>query len=142
MDFNSPHNAPMWRKSLHKEVGYFDTSFKSAGDYDFWMRCLLAGKTFYKLNDAHVVYYQNPEGISTRPDTKGVQEGRRIFKTYARRLVPDNAVMPITEFLAKSAFLPQPEECGDDSRYSMAQRGLRNVAMCTKYAGIKSGDKR
>jgi glycosyltransferase involved in cell wall biosynthesis len=35
--FNSPHNAPMWRKCLHEDLGYFDTHYKSAGDYEFWM---------------------------------------------------------------------------------------------------------
>src|ERR1019366_4212216 len=26
---NSPHCAPMWRKSLHEEIGLFDGSFRS-----------------------------------------------------------------------------------------------------------------
>jgi len=30
---------PLWRRSLHKKVGYFDPSFHGAGDADFWMRC-------------------------------------------------------------------------------------------------------
>ena len=60
--FNSPHNAPMWRKALHGEVGLFDTRYKSAGDYEFWARCVAAGKAFGKINTPHVVYYQNPDG--------------------------------------------------------------------------------
>ena len=74
--FNSPHNAPMWRKSLHQELGLFDTSYRSAGDYEFWVRCMAGAnhKRFGKINTPHVVYYQNPEGISTRPDTRGVEE--------------------------------------------------------------------
>ena len=66
--YNSPHNAPMWRKRLHHEVGMFDTTLKSAGDHDMWCRCLLAGKVFFKMNTPHVVYYQNPQGLSTRPE--------------------------------------------------------------------------
>ncbi len=34
--FVGPH--PMWRKSVHKEFGYFDESFEIAGDYEFWLR--------------------------------------------------------------------------------------------------------
>lgn len=33
-----PGPQPMWRKSLHQEFGYFDESFTSAGDYEFWLR--------------------------------------------------------------------------------------------------------
>ncbi len=29
---------PMWRRSVHEEVGYFDESFTIAGDYDMWLR--------------------------------------------------------------------------------------------------------
>lgn len=29
---------PMWRKSLHDTVGYFDEKFETAGDYEFWLR--------------------------------------------------------------------------------------------------------
>src|SRR5262245_47768324 len=87
--FNAPHNAPTWRKRLHDELSYTDISSRSAGDYEFWMRCLAAGKVFYKLNDAHVAYYQNPAGLSTRPDTRGVEEAKRIHRIYSRRLVPE-----------------------------------------------------
>ena len=88
--YNSPHNAPMWRKRLHSELGPFDTTLKSAGDHEFWLRCLQAGKVFYKINTPHVVYYLNPDGISTRPGTTGVSEGRNIQRRYGRKLLsPD-----------------------------------------------------
>lgn len=29
---------PMWRRSLHDTYGYFDASFVTAGDYEFWLR--------------------------------------------------------------------------------------------------------
>jgi glycosyltransferase involved in cell wall biosynthesis len=34
-----PH--PLWRKSLHAEVGYFDGRYKAIGDQDFWLRIAL-----------------------------------------------------------------------------------------------------
>ncbi len=91
--FNSPHNAPMWRKSLHQELGLFDTNFKSAGDWEFWLRCLWKGKSFLKINSPHVVYYINPEGLSTRPDTRGIEEGRQILRSYSRRLISPNLLL-------------------------------------------------
>ena len=91
--FNSPHNAPMWRKSLHQEVGFFDTNFKSAGDWEFWLRCLWKGRSFLKINSPHVVYYINPEGLSTRPDTRGIEEARQILRLYSRRLISPNLLL-------------------------------------------------
>ena len=84
--FNSPHNAPMWRKSLHDDLGLFDTSYRSAGDYEFWLRCMASGKRFGKINTPHVVYFQNPEGISTRPDTRGLEESYRILSRYSEQV--------------------------------------------------------
>jgi len=137
MRFNSPHNAPMWRKSLHDELGYFNTHYKSAGDYEFWMRCLAAGKCFYKLNDPHVVYYQNPNGLSTRPDTRGVVEAKEIHKTYGRKLVSENLVMPFEQFCSEKLLsVPAALDDGKHDRYAQAQRALRNAARRNKYAAV------
>jgi glycosyltransferase involved in cell wall biosynthesis len=85
--FNSPHNAPMWRASLHEEGEKFDTTFRSAGDWEFWLRCLTNGKRFRKINTPHIAYYQNAEGISTGPNTRGVEEGKVIFSRYSPKLI-------------------------------------------------------
>lgn len=85
--FNSPHNAPMWRRELHSELGLFDTTFESAGDWEFWLRCIAKNKVFFKINEPHVAYFQNPEGVSTRPNTKGVREGLRVWRRYSHKLV-------------------------------------------------------
>jgi hypothetical protein len=87
LQYNSPHNAPMWRKKLHEQVGLFDVSFRSAGDWDFWIRCISKGKQFFKVAPAHIAYFQNPEGISTRPDTRGRDEAFRILRKHGRRVI-------------------------------------------------------
>ncbi len=138
MKFNSPHNAPMWRKSLHDELGYFNINYKSAGDYEFWLRCLVAGKNFYKLNDPHVVYYQNPNGLSTRPGTRGVVEAKEIHKTYARQLISKNFVMPFEDFCSqKLPNMPIVMDAGKNDRYAQTQRALRNLARHIKYSTAK-----
>lgn len=134
MKFNSPHNAPMWRRRLHDELGYFDIRYKSAGDYEFWMRCLAAGKKFYKLNDPHVAYYQNPEGLSTRPDTRGVAEAMEVTRTYARKIVPRDVVISRGDYV-RALGLAWPEDADDGrlDRYHLAQQALRNLARRNKY---------
>lgn len=144
MEFNSPHNAPMWRRSLHDDIGYFDEALRSAGDYEFWMRCLLHGKSFYKTNSAHVGYYVNPKGLSTRPDTRGVEEGRAISRKYNRKIISPLLTGSHSEFLsqlemvaglgASSALPLDPPGVNDTTqeqaglRYDMVQSALCSVA--------------
>ena len=127
---NSPHNAPMWRKRLHSELGLFDTSFKSAGDHDFWLRCLQAGKVFYKINAPHVVYYQNPDGLSTRPGSAGIVEGRRIQRRYGRKLISPDLYLDRDSLEAKlrsvSGGLTAPDDGGPT--YERIQRLILSLA--------------
>lgn len=134
LDFNSPHNAPMWRKKLHDELGFFDTRYRSAGDYEFWLRCISAGKKFYKINDPHVVYYQNPKGLSTRPDTRGLAESCEILKTYARKLVPEEVVMSRDRLVDKLNILTGSSLEKKADRYGLVQSGLRELAISKKYS--------
>ncbi len=131
--FNSPHNAPMWRKRLHDELGYFDTNFHSAGDYEFWMRCLAAKKKFYKTNDPHVVYYQNPKGLSTRPGGRGLAEAMQVHKTYCRKLIPEDVVMPLARFREKLGSQGIDAQTSERNRYTLAQHALRDAARFRKY---------
>ena len=70
-------SQPMWRKSLHNELGYFDETLTCAADWDFWLR--ISSK--YKLK--HIpeflgLYYHNPDGI---------EHGRKIHSLYERYIV-------------------------------------------------------
>ena len=70
-------SQPMWRKSLHDEIGYFDESLLCSGDWDFWLR------TSQKYDFKHIpeflgLYYHNKDGI---------EHGRRIHSWYERNKV-------------------------------------------------------
>lgn len=82
LKYNSPHNAPMWRRSLHDRMGYFDTSYRSASDHDFWIRSALEGAKFLKIDDTLISYFFNPQGMSTRKDSPGAKEGKYITSFY------------------------------------------------------------
>lgn len=66
---NSPHCMPLWRKSLHDRFGYFDTNYLTAADGDFWLRCAVGGATIKMVNHPVGLYYENPTGRSTNPET-------------------------------------------------------------------------
>jgi glycosyltransferase involved in cell wall biosynthesis len=81
---NLPHNNPMWKKDLHDKFGYFNQDYKSAGDWDFWLRCAFGGATYMKHPDVLGVYYFNPTGMSTNPehDSWKKEHEREIFQNY------------------------------------------------------------
>ena len=80
---NLPHNNPMWRKSLHDKNGYFDDKYKSAADWDFWLRCAFAGSKFIKHPETLGVYYFNPLGISTNPENNSWKK-KEEFEVYKK----------------------------------------------------------
>jgi glycosyltransferase involved in cell wall biosynthesis len=85
MTNNSPNCFPLWRKRLHEELGKFDTSFGTASDYEFWMRCCSNNKRFDKIFDVVGSYYYNPEGLSTRTDSTNFKESEEIRRKYGKK---------------------------------------------------------
>jgi hypothetical protein len=85
---NLPHNNPMWRKSLHDRFGYFNENYKSASDWEFWLRCSFEGSKFEKLDDILGIYYFNPTGMSTNPENNEWKrkEEKEIFMNYVNKM--------------------------------------------------------
>ncbi len=97
LEFNSPHCAPMWRRSLHDRFGLFDETFRSAGDWEFWLRCAQGGATFEKIEPPIVQYFQNPTGISTSMDSPAIAEEEEIRTMYRDLLIaPERPLGPRT----------------------------------------------
>jgi glycosyltransferase involved in cell wall biosynthesis len=91
---NPPHCMPTWRKSLHCDVGYYSEDYRSAADYELWLRCLDQNKKIDKINLLVGNYYFNPVGLSTNPEEqpridKEVVRARTSYrnKNYGPKLV-------------------------------------------------------
>ena len=50
---------------MHDKNGLFESKYKSAGDWEFFLRCAFAGSKYKKLDQPLGLYYFNPKGIST-----------------------------------------------------------------------------
>jgi glycosyltransferase involved in cell wall biosynthesis len=81
---NSPHCMPLWRKNLHDRFGYFDESYMSAADGEFWLRCAFGGAKLELVNHPVGLYYDNPTGRSTNPEHlhKCLEEVKRSRQKY------------------------------------------------------------
>ncbi len=89
LDHNHPHSAPVWRRTLHDECGWFDIDLASASDWEFWLRCAAANKRFKKLPQPISVYYFNPEGMSSARTSVGPLEQWGIRDRYRELLTSE-----------------------------------------------------
>lgn len=74
---------PMWRKSLHDRFGYFDEFYKSAGDYEYWMRLASNGVKFYKIRGAVVgAYLKRQNSVEAREPLLSLWEANHARLKY------------------------------------------------------------
>jgi glycosyltransferase involved in cell wall biosynthesis len=83
---NMPHAAPMWKKTIHEKHGLFDEKYKSAGDWEMWLRAASNGSVFKKISSVTNLYYFNPKGISTNPENYSWkrEEEKSVFRKYKK----------------------------------------------------------
>lgn len=89
---------PMWRRSLHARYGYFDESFESAGDWEFWLR-LAQREIFYHLDEFLGLYLKAPTGIEHSDPERAAREAERVRARYGAPTRP----APAAPVLARSA---------------------------------------
>ena len=83
----------MWRKSVHDEIGYFDESLESAGDYELWCR-LSIHYSMKHINKFLGLYYHNPIGIVNSDQNKNNRETRLVKEKYKDKLPPSSGKKP------------------------------------------------
>ncbi len=82
---------PMWRRSLHDEIGYFDTRYSSAADYEFW--CRIALRHSMRHIPAFLgLYFHNSSGMVNRAHRLSLDETRAIQSDYRDRLPPGSRI--------------------------------------------------
>ena len=85
---------PMWRKSMHDKYGYFDETFESAGDWEFWLR-IAEGEKFIHLDEFMGLYLKSPTSVEHRNQELSKQEAIRVHQRYlprAARLKTEQAI--------------------------------------------------
>jgi hypothetical protein len=60
---------PMWRRSIHDRFGYFDEDYLTSSDADLWLKAAKGGSQMKKIDDTVGIYYYNPTGRSSNPET-------------------------------------------------------------------------
>jgi hypothetical protein len=75
---------PMWKKSLHDEVGYFDnTQFATIGDWEMWIRFVFKANAKFKVIPKTLcIYLDHKDTVSTRQKDLVEEERYRLHQTY------------------------------------------------------------
>jgi len=87
-----PGCMPVWRKSMHDNIGLFDNQYASAGDWEMWLRAVKNGSSFKKIEGIYGLYYMNPEGLSTDPkkQKEKFKEEKLVFNKYKKLFGVEN----------------------------------------------------
>lgn len=86
-------SQPMWRTSVHDEVGCFDETLTCAGDWDMWLR--IAEKHSLKhIPEFLGAYYHNEKGIEHGSPTHSLYERYIVGKRYG---TPYIGVIPFVD---------------------------------------------
>ncbi len=76
-----PGPQPMWRRELHERFGYFDETFFSAGDYEFWLR-LSAEVRFLHLPEVLGLFLKSPDSLMHRNAERAAREAKLARDRY------------------------------------------------------------
>lgn len=78
------HPHPMWRARLHGEVGLFNNMFWSAGDFEFFMRLVEAGKGFAYIQSDISLMYKADDTLGNSQMGRSATEAGLVRQRYIR----------------------------------------------------------
>lgn len=90
---------PLWRASLHEEIGLFDEYFIGAGDYEFWLRASQKYH-FVHLKEHLGLYLQHDNNLETRNMQRKLNEEYYIKSTYIRLFLEDSSSLNLSDLLS------------------------------------------
>jgi glycosyltransferase involved in cell wall biosynthesis len=78
---------PMWRIALHGKYGYFDETFSSSGDWEFWLR-IAEDTAFLHIPEFLGLYLRSPHSLEHQNTGNRIKEDRINYKTYIPKYLP------------------------------------------------------
>ena len=90
---------PMWRASLHQEHGYFLDNYKSAGDYEFWLR-VAKDANMLRIGTPLGLYHASLNGVELSDPVTSAEEAHGAISLHQ---VPDATITPIGDGILRFA---------------------------------------
>jgi len=111
-------NCPLIRRSVFDAIGPFNVSLKSVEDWEYWCRCLLAGKKFRYIDEPGSYALVRTHGESMSRNTQRMMEASLKARTG------------LAEIIAKSRSLPKAKPsitAINDRQINFLQRELYQI---------------
>lgn len=129
---------PMWRRSVHKEYGYFKADFITSGDYEFWLR-ISQTHEFLHLHELLGLYLKTPTSIEHSNRDAQTRENKETLSEYraaarAGRII--HYITPTTPSVQRNAKIDQARKeywSGNDTEAARIIDSLIN-------GGVQSND--
>ncbi|CAN2173439.1 Glyco_tranf_GTA_type domain containing protein [Candidatus Nanopelagicaceae bacterium] len=119
-------------KSILSEVGMFDETLRYTQDYDYWLRCLAAGKRFKHIPKSLVRTRQHPNQDTNKNRVPVKKESEELWlqlSNYWLSQSPKSLQLDLREILEFRIFL-------QDNGFSLAEQNL-NSALLSKISCLK-----
>ena len=124
---------PMWRKTIHQRIGFFNGSYKAAGDWEFCIRFSMAGLKALRVPQVLGSFLHRPTSISTQDATSTNEQAQlrnhyltpeNILKAYETEgwavSGPEDQARVFTDFARRASNLHLPWMPGQTFRDAMA----------------------
>jgi glycosyltransferase involved in cell wall biosynthesis len=78
------HSSALIRKAFHDRVGLTNPNLPYAGDYEFWVKCLVAGGHFHLLPEKLTYYRAHGGNVTHKNPDRALLESAYIFGAYLK----------------------------------------------------------
>ena len=98
--YSPPHPSSFVKRDVYLKYGYYKYKYKTAGDFEFFLRILLKKKVKYKLvNNCYVL--MSPGGISDRGIKSYYNSSREILRAFRENKIYSNFFLILFRFPIK-----------------------------------------
>jgi glycosyltransferase involved in cell wall biosynthesis len=129
-------NAPLVRRAVVDEVGPFDPVMPPVEDWDYWIRCALAGKRFEFRDFDGALALVRSHAASTSRQPVSVLAGWRALRAKIDTLTDDAEILLLNrEMKSQLEGALGVEAVAAGSRISAARQFVRAGLMCPRVKG-------
>lgn len=101
---------PLWRRSVHDKIGYFDLEYPSIADWEMWIRMAFNGYKFKLIPEILCMFFQNDSSVSNRFEERRLNEEmpklHSSYEGFKNPKIQRFHMLPISQHKILSILIP------------------------------------